>query len=497
MVRYLFLSHRYLGIGIGWLMALWCLSGIVMMYVSYPRLDEGSRIENLPILNDFSESTWPQLTLSDLDEIHGLTVEVKRGSPHLIFQLPKKQHRVFSFEHVLARPDVNVLEATTEAKRYVDNPRFLEKITHDQWTVYSSYHAHRPLYKFGTDDAEGSIVYISSKTGQLVQHTTFYQRFWNYFGAITHWLYPTFIREHSSFWYYLVIVVSLIGSILCITGFYFGIKQLKRRKNGRLSPYKGISWWHHWAGLSFGVLLFVWTLSGLLSMNPAGLLESSGSAKAKTEMGQLPLRWGVIENKLQPMQWNKLPKNTVKLELVSLNENLYWLATTNSQESYRLDVHLNTEPLSSMTVDSLARDIAQQDAYELTWLAEEDTYYFSHHKPISLPVWRIILEDEEQTRFYLSVDDGRILQKVDKNGRLHRWLFDAAHRWDFSKTLRKRPVWDLVLVPILLLTTLFVGTGCWIGVKRLRMMNRKRKKKQKGNPARLTKEDAFARQDGI
>ena len=86
MVRYLFLSHRYLGIGIGWLMALWCLSGIVMMYVSYPRLDEGSRIENLPILNDFSESTWPQLTLSDLDEIHGLTVEVKRGRPHLIFQ---------------------------------------------------------------------------------------------------------------------------------------------------------------------------------------------------------------------------------------------------------------------------------------------------------------------------------------------------------------------------------------------------------------------------
>jgi len=41
--RFLFVSHRYLGIGVGLLMVMWCLSGIVMMYVSFPELDAQSR----------------------------------------------------------------------------------------------------------------------------------------------------------------------------------------------------------------------------------------------------------------------------------------------------------------------------------------------------------------------------------------------------------------------------------------------------------------------
>jgi hypothetical protein len=47
MIRLLFLVHRYLGIAIGALMVMWCLSGVVMMYVSYPVLDENLRLKNL------------------------------------------------------------------------------------------------------------------------------------------------------------------------------------------------------------------------------------------------------------------------------------------------------------------------------------------------------------------------------------------------------------------------------------------------------------------
>src|SRR5271155_4934332 len=45
--RALFLLHRYLGIAVGALMVTWCVSGVVMMYVSYPALEEGTRLKAL------------------------------------------------------------------------------------------------------------------------------------------------------------------------------------------------------------------------------------------------------------------------------------------------------------------------------------------------------------------------------------------------------------------------------------------------------------------
>ena len=54
MVRFLFLLHRYLGIALGLLISLWCLSGFVMMYVQFPDL---SREEQLLGLNDLDLTT--------------------------------------------------------------------------------------------------------------------------------------------------------------------------------------------------------------------------------------------------------------------------------------------------------------------------------------------------------------------------------------------------------------------------------------------------------
>src|SRR5438067_1962984 len=42
--RALVILHRYLGIAVGLLMAVWFVSGIVMMYVGFPRLTEAERV---------------------------------------------------------------------------------------------------------------------------------------------------------------------------------------------------------------------------------------------------------------------------------------------------------------------------------------------------------------------------------------------------------------------------------------------------------------------
>src|SRR5262245_21743388 len=45
--RALVILHRYLGIAVGLLMAVWFVSGIVMMYVGFPRLTETERVRAL------------------------------------------------------------------------------------------------------------------------------------------------------------------------------------------------------------------------------------------------------------------------------------------------------------------------------------------------------------------------------------------------------------------------------------------------------------------
>ena len=46
--RWIFLIHRYGGLGLSLLMLMWCLTGIVMRYVPYPSLRESERIAGLP-----------------------------------------------------------------------------------------------------------------------------------------------------------------------------------------------------------------------------------------------------------------------------------------------------------------------------------------------------------------------------------------------------------------------------------------------------------------
>ena len=48
--RTIVIVHRYLGVLGGLLMLMWFLSGIVMIYVAYPRTSEAERLRSLPAI---------------------------------------------------------------------------------------------------------------------------------------------------------------------------------------------------------------------------------------------------------------------------------------------------------------------------------------------------------------------------------------------------------------------------------------------------------------
>ena len=80
MMQIVLLLHRYLGMAVGVVMTLWCLSGFVMMYRGYPQVTELQRLAGLQPLDLAAARAPPTLDLAGLE---GFRIEMLAGRPVL------------------------------------------------------------------------------------------------------------------------------------------------------------------------------------------------------------------------------------------------------------------------------------------------------------------------------------------------------------------------------------------------------------------------------
>jgi hypothetical protein len=470
-MRCLFLIHRYLGIGVGTLMVMWCLSGVVMMYCSYPVLDEARRVRNLaPIIWDGCCKISDE-ALADNDSVDELQLEMVAGTPMLQLRL-RHASRVINLDTGLAIHRVSADQAAQVAIAYANGPspvapERIEVIDYDQWTVSGAFDADRPLYQFGSGDGIGTQIYVSSATGRALQITTSRERFWNWLGSVPHWLYFADLRRNASLWSEIVIGTSLIGCFLAATGICIGVLQWVRRPAGRWTPYHGFNLWHHIAGLAFGVLALSWVVSGLLSMNPWGWLEGESAQRERTL-----LRNGAgpsgrqIKTALQTFAAARLP-DLVTLKIAPFNGDNYFIATTSGGERRRLSTGAAPASLSEADWAYVARILGGTASATVPKLmTREDDYYFSHHHDLApLPVYRLVLADG--TRYYLDAVSSTLLAKLDRAAQEYRWLHEGLHRLDFTAAMRGRPQWDVLMLALMSGVTLLCVTGTYLGYRRL------------------------------
>jgi hypothetical protein len=327
MIHVLLFFHRYLGIAVGALMAMWCASGVVMMYVSYPDLQEESRQHHLAPIVWSSCCKISDEVLADNDPVSEFQVEMLAGRP--VLQLRSGQnYRLIDLVAGSAIHRVSIQQATEVAKSFAEEalpaaPRLLGLIDDDQWTVSGSFNADRPLYHFSMGDGMRTELYVSSATGHAVQITTAPERFWNWVGSVPHWLYFAELRRRPSLWSQIVILTSLMGCFLTATGIYVGVRQFVRRPAGRWSRYRGINLWHHAAGLFVGVFALTWILSGLLSMNPWGWLEGAGSQPERAQLRGKPDPSGAQIKAALAAVVRAHPIDVVSLDIAPLDGRLY------------------------------------------------------------------------------------------------------------------------------------------------------------------------------
>src|SRR5882757_1951116 len=471
MMRLLLLAHRYLGIAVGLLMVMWCLSGVVMMYHSYPALGESARLKHLAPLEWRECCKISEALLTKTTRAGHAAIEMLAGRPVLYLDT-NVDPRPIDLRTGSFIDGISVEQAATVAGSFAGHahgaPRLLGLIDGDQWTVAGDLNADRPLFQYAIDDEARTELYVSSVTGKAVQITTARDRFWNWLGAIPHWLYFNELRRHAGLWSQVVIYASLLGCFLAGIGIYLGWRQLAAQPAGRWSPYQGLNLWHHVAGLIFGILALSWVLSGLLSMNPWGWLESGGAQSENAGLRGAPepslARMGAA---LQAFA-NGAASDAVSLQVAPFNGEIYFIAATAEGERRRFDAAAAAAPLGSDDLKFLAHVLTGAGAATAPQLMSyEDNLYFSHHRDVvALPVYRMILPGSG-TRYYVDPVAGMLVAKLDANARAYRWLHEGLHRLDFTESSRGRPQWDVLMLVLLCGVTVVCVTGAYLGFRRL------------------------------
>jgi uncharacterized iron-regulated membrane protein len=289
--------HRYLGVAVGLLMVMWFASGIVMMYVGFPGVSEEERTRTLEPIAWQACCQFPQRLAPDDAKVLGAQVENVAGVAVMRLRPAARAGFALDLERgAVVRIDAEAAQeiAVEAAPRIIGRSATLigaEEIQSDQWTL-GRLRRERPLFRFVFNDPEQTNIYVSGSNVQVVHWTTATERFWNWLGTIPHWLYFTELRSNVVLWTEVVISTSVLGTFLTVLGLYLGISQFKARPG--FSPYRGWFYWHHIAGLMFGITTLTFVVSGLISMNPWGFLEDR---RAGGEGGRLEgrlLNWGEL-----------------------------------------------------------------------------------------------------------------------------------------------------------------------------------------------------------
>jgi len=482
---YITATHRWIGVVVCLYFVIWFISGLVLMYVRYPALSvddkqatltpiNWSRVNVAPgeVLRSARQSSYPQ----------EFWLEMSAAEP--VYRLIDWEDNRFAYSAVTgdrirgvsAEKALSIIQANLETPGATVDYANLDS---DQWTVTGYWDTKRPFHRIALHDSEGSEYYVSVDTGEIVLDTERWEKFWNYLGAIPHWIYFAFIRADTGQWFWVVIVLSGVGIVSATSGLILGISRLRvRNRYGgtRVSPFIGWQKWHHIAGIVGGFFLFLWIVTGLLSMYPGGFLEQRGITRAEYEnyAGNTTPEFPVA--RFDEFHQRSVDARTMHFVWIAGNT---WAVTNQGTHRAKL-FDPRTGALGSASDEQLfaagRRIMPSSELIVSKRLPEGDEYWHTGFTVQKIPVLRVGFDDSTNTWFHIDPDSGQLIDILDDTGRLDRWANVGVHNVDLHFLFKHRPLWDIV-VWILMLAGLFISTSAvYLGVKRILFTSQKAKK---------------------
>lgn len=470
--------HKVLGLILSILFLMWFISGIVMIRHSFPRVDQKLKLSKqepltggLPVIDSLMQ------VLPDSCRLSGLSLEMYLDRP--VFHLRGRQlpTEVYADSlQVVGKPDFPEISRIAAQLGGTSAWRVDTLYRLEQWIPFGYLAKEFPIYKFTFEDDRRQQIYISSQSGKVLQWTDHQSRFWAWLGAIPHWVYFTILRQNQPLWINFMIWASGLGAVLCFFGLWLGIRMFrKNRKKGLRSPYK--KWWlrwHHLSGLVFGVFALTFVFSGMMSLVDLPAWMQKGNKGREVRL------WGRGGGMLEPeryaLDYRKIVdslRDVKSIGWASFGQYPYYVVNTvhgkqyiDASDSLALSPFKLTE---EMVLETVYRIHGKDIRYTLEWLTGWDDDYHSRRGMLTLPVYKVVVEDELHTCHYFNPET-LYHRQVDDNTRLKGLLYSGFHSLNF-KFLAERPVlWSVVMYVLLLGGTFLSLSGVvltlqWLGRK--------------------------------
>lgn len=479
--RVFYTIHKVLGTILSILFLMWFLTGFVMIYHTFPRIKPADRykvMQTLPdsiqlndtVLNLVSDLKISKLNLKVLDK--GPRFEVEAGDT--IYYFPQK---------VVGSNQNRLDELTAYAQLWCDAS--IEKIDTltklDQWIPFGQLKGDLPIYKFYFSDRNKHELYVSSKSGDALQFTDQDSRFWAWLGPIPHWIYFTSLRQNADLWTNTVVVLCVIGLMVCISGMVLGIRSyiIQYKKRGKLqSPYKKVFYkWHHILGFFFGIFVFTFTFSGMISMTgvPNWMVKVHDKGLMRKIMSNGTLGFNQYKYDCNDII-NKYPQSVKNIEWSSFGEMPLYKVTTDTGIVV-LDAsaeNVKTLNLTEQNVRERFQEIHGQNV-KVSLLSEFDNYYLSRKMESPLPVYKVEANDADGSVSYVNPQTGSI-RYYNNSSRTSKWMYRALHAYSI-KALVDRPIlWNVVMWTTMIGGTLVSLTGLYLSFRYIRRKLKKTKR---------------------
>ncbi len=472
--RWLTWFHRWAGVLLSALVLMWFLSGAVLHFVGFPNLTSADRLAHEDPIPLDKVLVTPSATegVADADGLRLISVA---GRPVYIESGPGGMQVAVAADTGKVLPLFPARTASEVAARFSRAPVLAvsSPIEYDQWVVPQDYDPWRPIYRVLLGDASGTELYVSARTGEVVQATTARERAVNWCGAIVHWIYFTPLRRNESRWDITVWWISLAALISALVGFWLGMVRLAANKAARrpgLSPFRRWMRWHHVLGIFASVIVFTWLLSGWLSMDEGRIFPEP----YPTQQERNRLRGIGFADLIRTVTLSNLHGvgSAVQVSFDAVDghsfmaiqppagakPHIVWLGAAPDASSGDLSDAALRAGLTAIWPGRVGGPLANDSL--------DDFYRHAEALPDSAVGFRLL--GPASTRVYVDRYSGQLLAVVGPGRRAYDWVYYALHTLKFPGLLDHPEIRTLVELLLLALGVAFSTTGVILSVKRVK-----------------------------
>lgn len=472
-----------MGVAFCLLFTWWFVSGAFMMYCDFPSVTDADRLRHAQILDASRIRVSPEQAYKTLgfdfppDQVH---LAMFDGRPAYEFGAMPDQSIVYADDGTMQKDypaDLNLRTATAWAGQPENQAKVEEIREPDQWTV-GDVRDQLPLVKYSWPD--GQRVYVSPRSGQVMQYTTRWSRIGAYFGPVAHWLYFTPLRKNGALWSRIVIWASGLGTVMALSGLVIGVLVYSPSKKFRYAgqptgiPYSGTKRLHMIFGLFFGIVACSWTFSGMLSMDPFPIQTTArgGDARIGSALRSDSVDLARFSERLPEIALASVPSSlrVKELELLSFAGDPSYIAFDDAERSWVVPVRGDAGAVfeGRRMVDVIRKAIQPAQLAEARIISEYDAYYLDRHGELPLPVLFVRIAGENGTGYYIDPHTALVVGRRDPKGWFNRWLYHGLHSLNFPWLYNHRPAWDIFVLLLLAGGTTLSITSAILAWKLLR-----------------------------